>query len=128
MPRFVLPFALTALAGLAGLWAVSLACAEDPPANPAREALLKAIARGEVLWKQSWGEGSKTCAQCHGPGANVMRSSRLKAYPKYDPTLLKVVTGQQKLAQMIEANVRGQALALGSDDLNALEAYVSTLK
>lgn len=122
-------FLLAAAASVAvcGLFLARPAQGEPEAVNP-RLAMQRAIQRGKELWTRSWGPESKACADCHGPGANQMRSSRLKSYPKYDPALLKVVTGQQKLNQMITKNSKGQALELGSDDLNALEAYVASLR
>jgi cytochrome c len=56
-----------------------------------------------------------------------MKSPRLKAYPRFDKGLNKVVTGQQKINQMITEKSKGTALDLGSDDMNALEAYIASL-
>lgn len=122
-------FLLAAAAGVVacGLFLARPAQGEPEPENP-RLAMQRAIERGKALWNQSWGPDGKRCAECHGPGANQMRSSRLKSYPKYDPGLLKVVTGQQKLNHMIATQAMGKALALGSDDLNALEAYIASLR
>ena len=88
----------------------------------------EAVAKGQLLWRKVWRAGGKPCAACHDRGPNRLTADRLKAYPKYDTTLRKVVTGQQKLNQMIGAKGGGKPLELGSDDLNALEAYVSTLE
>lgn len=96
--------------------------------GPAEDALAAAVKTGEALWKKSWGSGSKACAECHTSGPNALKASRLKSYPKFDRGLAKVVTGQQKINQMIVDKSRGTALALGSDELNALEAYIGTLR
>ena len=100
----------------------------DAGQDEARKAQMAALARGRALWNQAWSEGGKTCASCHGPGPNQMRGMRLKRYPTYDRIARRVITGQQKLNQMITSQGRGAALELGSDDLNALEAYVSSLR
>ncbi|MHC5010784.1 MAG: hypothetical protein ACYTG6_07510 [Planctomycetota bacterium] len=92
------------------------------------QALRAAERRGEELWRQTWAEGQKSCAECHDMGRNKMRAMRLKAYPLFDREMDRVVTGQQKINHMIVTKSMGQALELGSDDLNALEAYISTLR
>lgn len=96
--------------------------------GPAEDAQAAAVKAGEALWKKPWGSGSKACAECHTSGPNALKASRLKSYPKFDRALGKVVTAQQKINQMIVDKSRGTALELGSDDLNALEAYISTLR
>lgn len=88
----------------------------------------EAVAKGRALYVKAWRPGAKSCATCHSRGPNRMTRPRLKAYPKYDKALGRVVTAQQKLNQMIQTQAKGQPLALGSDDLNALEAFVSTLE
>lgn len=126
-----LPF-LAALAALAVPVVLALpgVRGEDEPFDPqaARKALEAAIERGRALYTEPWVEGGKACAECHTQGPNRMRAARLKAYPKYDFTLKRILSGQQKLNDMIVRQAKGEALALGSDDLNALEAYVSTLR
>jgi len=125
---FVLLIAVGALAGsLAGLGSVRGDERADERAA-ARAALKTAIERGQALYAKRWVDGGKPCAECHGPGPNQLRSSRLKAYPKWDKASGKVISGQQKLSQMVKEMCKGEAPALGSDDLNALEAYVSTLR
>ncbi|MFM8980090.1 MAG: hypothetical protein ACKOSS_06475 [Planctomycetia bacterium] len=94
--------------------------------GPAEDAQAAAVKAGEALWKKSW--GGKSCAECHTSGPNAMKAARLKAYPKFDRALAKVVSAQQKINQMIVEKSRGTALELGSDALNALEAYISTLR
>ena len=102
----------------------------EAPDDPmvARKALMAAIARGKALWTGSWGEGTKTCAECHTEGPNRMRAGRIRSYPKYDYALGKVITFQQKLAQMVTEQSKGKALPLGHDDLTAIEAYLHTLR
>jgi mono/diheme cytochrome c family protein len=99
-----------------------------PPADPAAAAMAAAVRRGDELFHGAWVQGGKACANCHGEGQNKMTASRLKGYPKYDLTWQKVVTGQQKMNQMIKVKAGGEPLVLGSEDLNALEAYLSTLR
>jgi cytochrome c len=120
------PAALLTLAAVAafGLCASALQPAQGDAASDALSAALK---RGEALWRKPMATGAKSCAECH-VGPNAMKAGRLKAYPKFDKTLNRVTSGQQKLNQMIVDKSKGAALDLGSDDLNALEAFMSTLK
>jgi cytochrome c len=104
---------------------------DTPPArgdgSPQQEEA-KARARGQEIWTQRWGVGSKACAECHADGPNKMRAMRLKSYPKYDKVAARVITGQEKLRQMIETQSKGTPFELGSADLTALEAFVGTLR
>ena len=87
----------------------------------------RAVARGRELWTTPFGEGAKACSACHSSGANKLTAARLNAYPKYDRPLRAFVTGQQKINQMIRTKGGGTELPLGSDDLNALEAYIKSI-
>ena len=122
--RAPLALALLALPFLGGF----LFAPASAVGGPAEDALAAAVKKGEELWKKVWTPGQKACADCHTSGPNARKASRLKSYPKFDKALAKVVTGQQKMNQMIVDKSRGTALELGSDDLNALEAFVSTLR
>lgn len=123
--RLRLPVLLGLVAASAfGLWGASLGSARGDAAS---DALAAAVKKGEGLWKKAMATGGKSCAECH-LGPNAMKAPRLKAYPKFDKGLNKVVSAQQKLNQMITDKSRATALDLGSEDLNALEAYISTLK
>jgi cytochrome c len=122
--RVRLPLA-TILAGavLLGFASTSLAPARGDAAS---DALKAAIKKGEELYRKPLTAGGKSCAECH-VGPNLMKSPRLKAYPRFDKAMGKVVTGQQKINQMITEKSKGTALELGSDDMNALEAYMASL-
>ena len=92
------------------------------------QALAAAVRRGQQLFAAPWKVGAKTCADCHASGPNRLTAARIKAYPKYDKTWAKVLCAQQKINQMISTKSQGSILVLGSDDLNAIEAYLSTLR
>ncbi len=94
----------------------------------ADEALAEAVKEGKKLYFKSWRKGGKSCRACHTRGPNKLTGERLKEYPKYDKIFRKVVSAQQKLNQMIKGKSGGEELELGSEELNALEAYISTLK
>ena len=119
--------ALTLLAPSLGARAEGEAAPVQDPLV-ARKALLAAIARGKELWQGSWGEGTKACAECHTEGPNRMRPGRVRSYPKYDFGIGKVIVLQQKIRQMVAEQSKGGTLALGSDDLVALEAYLQTIR
>jgi cytochrome c len=125
--RARLPLFLGAILAIT-VGAGALVFVRDARGDAASDALAAAVKRGEELWKQHWTQGQKSCADCHTSGPNAMKASRAKSYPKFDKALGKVVTLQQKLNQMIVEKSRGTALDLGSADLTALEAYVSTLR
>ena len=120
-PPVLAALLVASLVGLA--WMGGPAGAAD-----AKGELKKAVERGAVLYKKRWAAGSKTCVACHAAGRNKLHAKRANEYPKYDKALRKVVTLQQKLNQMIVSKSKGKALTLGSVDLNALEAYIKTLK
>ena len=94
----------------------------------ADKALEEARKKGAALYKKSWKKGAKACFACHVRGPNKLTGRRLKAYPKYDKALKKVVTAQEKINEMIRSKSGGKELPLGHEDLTALEAYISTLK
>ncbi len=94
----------------------------------AKQALAQAVAKGQALYRKAWKKGAKGCFACHTRGPNKLTYARLKTYPKYDKSLRKVVTVQEKINAMIKGKSGGKPLALGHADLTALEAYISTLK
>ena len=120
------PVALVTV-GLLALGAVCVSSLRPADGDAASDALATALKKGEALWRKPFAAGAKSCAECH-VGPNSMKASRLKAYPKFDKVLNRIASSQQKLNQMIVDKSKGAALDLGSDDLNALEAYMSTLK
>jgi cytochrome c len=115
---------------VAVLAAGALALGSDPARSegPGDQAMRKALQRGKDLWNQVWAPNQKSCATCHNAGPNKLIAVRLKAYPKWDKTMNRVVSAQQKINQMIVEKALGKPLELGSEDLNALEAHASTLR
>ena len=111
---------------LVGLWSES--AVSGPADDPSVTELAASVKRGDEIFHAAWVKGGKTCATCHAEGLNRLTSDRLKSYPKYDKAWQKVISGQQKLNQMIRDRSAGEMLVLGSPDLTALEAYVSTLR
>ncbi len=102
-----------------------------PPAKgeaPGDQAMRAALRRGQELWNQVWAPNQKSCSTCHAGGPNKLVAARAKSYPKWDKDFNRVVTVQQKMNQMIAEKALGKPLELGSDDLNALEAWISLLR
>jgi cytochrome c len=119
--RGLLVRAAAGLAALGLVWGVAVGAPADPPE------MKQAIERGHVLFTQPWAEGAKACSACHAGGRNKLTGARVNEYPKYDRAMKRVVSGQQKINQMIETKSGGVPLELGSDDLNALEAYIKSI-
>jgi cytochrome c len=124
MRRIFLLLAVVGM-GVAGVVGSAGSASGEAPGDRQMKAALE---RGRALWARSWAPNQKSCAACHTGGANKLVAARVKSYPKWDKQLDRVVTAQQKINQMIVTQAHGQALELGSDDLNALEAFVSTLR
>ena len=124
--RLLIPAILALLVGLGFLFGTDREAQSD---SVAERELAKAVERGKELWTTTFARGGKTCATCHTRGPNRMTGARLHAWPRYDDKGdRKVTSAQQKINQMIKKFGRGEPLELGSDDLNALEAYIKTLE
>ena len=99
-------------------------------ARIAKEALVKAVARGKELWSSKEFKNKKTCASCHEdpdkPKLDMV--TRKWSYPAYSRRQRRVVTLQQKLNEMIKFQARGKPLEADSTDLAALGAYIKSLK
>jgi mono/diheme cytochrome c family protein len=125
MPRTLLGLLALAALLVPAFLALPLTARSESRAD---RALADAVARGKTLYTQPWAPGAKACVTCHGSGPNKLTGARLKTYPKWDKTADVVICGQQKINQMIAGKSGGAELALGSADLNALEAYIATLR
>lgn len=82
------------------------------------------IALGDQLWHsrdlQMSGNG-QACNMCHAD-ASVTHP---ETYPKYKPQLGKVVSVQEMMGWCIAVPQQGKPYALGSKEMNALEAYMN---
>jgi cytochrome c len=125
MRRIFLLLVVLGAVGVVALMSVAVPASGEAPGE---SAMKEALARGKALWNQSWAPNQKSCATCHNAGPNKLIAQRVKGYPRWDKAMNRVVSAQQKINQMVVEKARGQALELGSDDLNALEAHLSTLK
>lgn len=104
---------------------------EAERARVAKEELAKAVARGKELWTDKKLLGAKkSCQECHEdpdkPSDNLAKIDW--SYPAYSRRLKGVVTLSRKINEMIKYRSRGTELALDSDDMAALAAYVVSIK
>jgi cytochrome c len=104
---------------------------EAERAKVAKEALAKAVKRGKELWTDKKLLGAKkSCMSCH-EDADKPKDNLAKidwSYPAYSRRLKGVVTLSRKINEMIKYRSRGKELALDSDDLAALAAYLMSIK
>jgi len=86
--------------------------------------LQKTIALGEKLWHgrdlPMSGNG-QACNMCHADGA----VTHPETFPKYKPQIGKVATVQEMIGWCIAIPNQGKPFALGSNEMNALEAYMN---
>jgi cytochrome c len=82
------------------------------------------IALGDKLWHgrdlPMSGNG-QACNMCHADGA----VTHPETYPKYKPQIGHVATVQEMIGWCIAIPNQGKPFALGSPEMNALEAYMN---
>lgn len=87
-----------------------------------RNALLAAVAKGDALWHEGkLGTNGLACANCH-PDASAANP---ETWPKFQTNLGKVATLRDMINWCIKIPLAGEALALDSDEMIALEAYAT---
>lgn len=87
-----------------------------------RNALLAAVAKGDALWHDGkLGTNGLACANCH-PDASAANP---ETWPKFQTNLGKVATLRDMINWCIRIPLAGEALALDSDEMIALEAYAT---
>lgn len=111
---------------LSGVMLVEPALAKKPfsAAETAdqRNALLAAVAKGDALWHDGkLGTNGLACANCH-PDASAANP---ETWPKFQTNLGKVATLRDMINWCIKIPLAGEALALDSDEMIALEAYAT---
>jgi sulfur-oxidizing protein SoxA len=79
------------------------------------------VERGRTLWSEV--RNARSCAACHGDAARSMKGVAAR-YPRYDPSLGRVVDLEQRIDACAEA-MTGTRLAHESDELLGLSAYVA---
>ena len=82
------------------------------------------VTRGARLWREAAPSGDKACASCHGDGATSMKGVATR-YPRIDPGAARLVNVAGRINLCRESNQGRPPLALESEDLLALTAYVT---
>jgi cytochrome c len=86
--------------------------------------LQKMIALGDKLWHSRdlpMSGNGQACNMCHADGA----VTHPETFPKYKPQIGKVATVQEMIGWCIAIPNQGKPFALGSNEMNALEAYMN---
>ncbi len=91
----------------------------DDAANPASFSVLD----GEALWRVRAGASGKSCADCHGDGAQSMRGVAAR-YPAFDSASGRVLDLEAKINQCRTERQGSAALPMESRDLLGLATYV----
>lgn len=82
------------------------------------------ISLGDQLWHSRdmpMSGNGQSCNMCHADGS----VTHPETYPKYKPQLKMVATVQQMMGWCIAIPNQGRPYALGSKEMNALEAYMN---
>jgi len=82
------------------------------------------IALGDELWHSRdlpMSGNGQACNMCHADGS----VTHPETYPKYKPQLGKVASVQEMMGWCIAIPNQGKPYALGSKEMNALEAYMN---
>jgi len=82
------------------------------------------IVLGDQLWHSRelpMSGNGQACNMCHADGS----VTHPETYPKYKPQLGKVATVQEMIGWCIAIPNQGKPFALGSKEMNALEAYMN---
>ena len=103
--------------------------ADDPAAKAAEDAAAKA---GDKFFHDAAaGSESKSCSTCHdNPKRPELSLKGVGArFPRYDKEAGKVITLQEKFAQMFDRKLKGKKpIPLGDARFTALEIYLKGLK
>jgi len=116
-----------------GLCALSI---QEAAAEPQLE---KAIQGGNALFvHETFGGNGKNCQSCHvdggaGPGklpngtAIPSLSNAATIFPRFNPKANKVITLEDQVRSCVAGGLQGKPPAYGSEQLNQLVSYVSSL-
>ena len=91
----------------------------DDTANPASLTVLD----GEAMWRTRAGTSGKSCADCHGDGAQSMRGVAAR-YPAYDAASGRTLDLEAKINQCRTERQAAPAMPMESRDLLSLSTYV----
>lgn len=92
----------------------------DDTSNPGMFAVLD----GERLWRQSQGDGGKSCASCHRDAEQSMRGVAAR-YPAYDEVTNRPIDLAGRINRCREKKQSAPLLLRESDELLALTTYVA---
>ena len=95
---------------------------DDDFANPG----MITVEAGESLFAKQ-GKDGKSCASCHGNGANRFDTKRIAAYPLYNKQLKKPVTLRGQILSCWNERIGAQPLKYSSEEALQLEAFVRRL-
>jgi sulfur-oxidizing protein SoxA len=82
------------------------------------------VDRGEKLWRSAAGEDKKSCADCHGDARASMKGVAVR-YPKIDERTGKLMSLEARIIQSRVERQKAPPLARESEDLLALDAYIT---
>ena len=83
--------------------------------------LMAAVKKGDDMWHDpNLGSNGLACGNCHPDGS----ATNPHTWPKYQTNLGKVGTLREMINWCIAVPMVGKPLALDSDDMTAMEAYV----
>lgn len=92
----------------------------DNPAYPYVEA-------GEATWSKPEGLNGKSCEDCHGPGSKSNVKQAAASYPKYVPSVGKIITLESRINICRRNGLNAPALQDSSDQMVAMVAYLRWL-
>lgn len=82
------------------------------------------VTRGARLWREASGRAAKSCASCHSDAENTMKGVATR-YPRFDSDKNGLVNLSGRINLCREHNQHAPALAPESDELLALNAFVT---
>lgn len=102
-----------------GLWADEFT---DQDVERWQQEYMSVVEKGRALWgSPDLGTNGVACGQCHPNATNT----HPETYPKFQQQLGKVVELRDMINWCIQNPLEGETLALDSDDMIALEAYIA---
>lgn len=99
---------------------------KDPKVAAQRKAWDEAVSRGKALYTdRSLGTAGKACIDCHAEGS----LGRVKdLYPKYNETLNRYESMEERLSSMIVTKLGGTPPPAGDQRLSDLALYLKSLR
>jgi sulfur-oxidizing protein SoxA len=92
----------------------------DDTSNPG----MFAVIEGERLWRESPGDGGKSCASCHRDAESSMRGVAAR-YPAFDEAAKRPIDLAGRINRCREKRQSAPPLSRESDELLALTTYVA---